>query len=321
MLSASLNALLGLGVAFVVVAGLCPALIRSLTGSCLRQPVRDDGPGTHLAKAGTPTAGGLAMVAALVIVAAIWGRSQPALLLVAGLSVGFGAVGLADDLLKTARQRPLGLKARHKLLAQALIAVAFVWLASRWLHVPNLVALWGWGERHVSFAAHMVVSVLVIVGLANAVNLTDGLDGLAAGSCAIVCAGFTTILLLAGRDPASAIYCAALCGACLAFLLFNAHPAAVFMGDTGALALGAGLAGAASLAGAELLACIAGLLFLVEAGSVVAQVVSFRLTGKRVLRMSPLHHHFELCGLSETQVVRGFWSAAFACCVIAALLW
>lgn len=310
MLSGDLGRLglaFSLGVAFCLAAGAAwvPRLRRWRWG----QEVRADGPARHLAKAGTPTMGGLAIISAVPI-AAYLAWPEGSLFLAAALAalLGFGGVGLADDLLKVVLRRPLGLKARHKLVAQAVLGAWVGWLAAE-LHGPVL-ALPGTGEGVDLGWLYVPFAALVLVAAANASNLTDGLDGLLAGTAVPAALAYSLISLQLGRMELAS-FSAALAGACLGFLGYNRHPALVFMGDTGALAVGGALGAVAVLTGAELLLALVAGAWVVEALSVVIQVASFRLTGRRVFRMSPLHHHFELSGWSERRVVARFWLASW----------
>ncbi|MGH2400389.1 MAG: phospho-N-acetylmuramoyl-pentapeptide-transferase, partial [bacterium] len=225
---------------------------------------------------------------------------------------GYGAVGGLDDLLGIRRQRNLGLRARERLTVQILLAALVAFYVARRpelgtaLTLPH-VGAWDLGWMYVVFA------ILYVVGFANAVNLTDGLDGLAGGTVAIASGAYAAIALRAGQ-PELAVLASALAGACVGFVWFNAHPAAVIMGDVGSNALGAVLAAIAIITKTELILFLVGLVFVLEAASVILQVVYFKSTGgKRLFRMSPLHHHFELSGWSETQTVTRFWLvAAFA---------
>jgi phospho-N-acetylmuramoyl-pentapeptide-transferase len=273
----------------------------------VRQQIRDDAPARHQEKAGTPTMGGLLILGAVIIALLAVGRPVT---LGAGLAVavilGYGLVGAIDDALGVRRGRNLGLRARERLAVQIPLAVVvglYVMLRSDFGSV--LILPWvgpvdlGWG--------YLLFATLYIVGFANAVNITDGLDGLAGGTVAIA-AGAYAAIALHREQPASAVLAAALAGACLAFVWFNAHPAAVIMGDVGSNALGAGLATIAIITKTELTLFIVGLVFVIEAASVLLQVAYFKLTGgRRIFRMSPLHHHFELSGWSETQTVMRFW--------------
>ncbi|HEV2037648.1 MAG TPA: phospho-N-acetylmuramoyl-pentapeptide-transferase, partial [Candidatus Eremiobacteraceae bacterium] len=269
----------------------------------LGQHVYEDAPKSHTLKAGTPTMGGIAFVCAALAGCAIGGFGPSALAL-AALVVAAGAIGLADDMLILRARRALGLRARWKFALIALAAIGYsAWVyrtglagpQQAWFGTTVTLPLWLW----------WALAVLAIVGTANAVNLTDGLDGLAAGASIPVLIG----LLLTARYQnimGPTIVGDAVLGALLAFLWFNRHPARIFMGDTGSLALGALLAGLAIQSGALLLLPLFGMVFVLEALSVIAQVVSFKSTGKRIFKMSPIHHHFELSGWRETAVTSTF---------------
>lgn len=285
--------------------GIAPLLIPMLRRLKLGQQIRDVGPQGHLKKQGTPTMGGIIFLIGVPIAVAIWDPASIRVWALTLLTLGYGLIGFADDYLKVALKRPLGLRAREKLLMQVLLAVAFAWYVNRFLPVTSYLLPFHLGRLTLGWWYGPTV-VLAILGTANAVNITDGLDGLAAGATAV---SFAFFALLAGRlkDPAIQPFALAITGGLIGFLRVNLHPAKVFMGDTGSLALGAGLAGLAVMTGAPLLLPIVGVLFVIETLSVIIQVLSFRLTGKRVFRMSPLHHHFELGGWSEERVVTVFW--------------
>ena len=288
------------------------------------QPIREDGPQSHLAKKGTPTMGGLMILISLMISALLWmdlsNRFVWACIFVTG---GFAAVGFLDDLDKVTKASHRGIPGRVRLLIEFLIAgVAVFLIVSRTgtdLYLPffsGIVLELG--------PLYYVFAMVLIVGFGNAVNLTDGLDGLATFPVIIASLTFLVIVYLTGNVKFAeylgiphvsgagelAVFAAAIIGACLAFLWFNAPPAAVFMGDTGSLALGGALATIAVTAQHELVLVLVGGLFVVEALSVILQVASFKLSGKRILRMAPLHHHFELAGWSETKIVVRFWIVA-----------
>lgn len=279
------------------------------------QRVRDDGPHRHLQKEGTPTMGGVLIIAAAVAAVVVGGALDHAVVtrrawLLLAATVAFGLIGLADDCLKIRKGRSLGLKARQKLVLQCAAAVAFMYALGAdmpshdYPGAPPYPRFPGW--EWIGFWA------LATVLTSNAANLADGLDGLAAGLTIIAAAGLT--LMAPGKDVAAVSL--SLLGACLGFLWFNRHPARVFMGDVGSLALGAAIAGGAAVMHNPI--ALAGL-FLVpylEAGSVVAQVISFKTTGKRIFRMSPVHHHFELLGWSEQRVVWTFWIVAAAAAAV-----
>lgn len=271
-----------------------------------RQEVREEGPKSHRQKSGTPTMGGILLLPAAILATLYFTGMNEKVLWVLFLVVGHGLLGLADDSIKAIMKRNLGLTARQKLLGQFLLAGVFCYASATWLHLPTTL--------HVPFInsyfdignIYYLLIFLVIVGTTNAVNLTDGLDGLAVGTSAIAFAAY--VWLARGMEEMSiAFLAAAFAGACIGFLVYNYHPAKMFMGDTGSLALGGAFAGMAILTKTELLLVIIGGIFVVEALSVILQVLSFKLRGKRVFRMSPIHHHFELGGWSETKVVHVFW--------------
>ncbi|HET9341551.1 MAG TPA: phospho-N-acetylmuramoyl-pentapeptide-transferase [Candidatus Eremiobacteraceae bacterium] len=289
------------GAGFIACAIIVPYLIQWQHGRHLGQQIYEDGPKSHAAKQGTPTLGGLAFIAAAALGLIFTSGANDAKLFV--LAAGAGAIGAADDFIILFRRRALGLKARWKFALLALLAVGYLyWLQSGtaplgygevWFGTIGLVLpSWIW----------WVLSLCAIVGAANAVNLTDGVDGLATGTA-------LAPLLLFGLAALSSVTLAVL-GACVAFLWFNRHPAKIFMGDAGSLLLGALLAGAAIQSGLLLLLPLVGLVYVVEALSVMAQVVSFKLTGKRIFKMSPLHHHFELSGWNERWITAMFVTAS-----------
>ena len=291
------------------------------------QPIREDGPASHLVtKVGTPTMGGLLILLATLGASLLWGNLENAFLWIVMLTTfGFGMVGFADDFLKLRAGSSAGVPGRLKLILEAIIAIIAVLAISR--HLPQDLAT----SYAIPFVKdfllplglplYMIAGMLVLVGASNAVNLTDGLDGLAIVPSMIAAASFGFIAYLVGNAifagylqihyvPGTgelAVFCAALIGAGLGFLWFNAPPAAVFMGDTGSLALGGALGSIAVATKHELVLAIIGGLFVLEAVSVIVQVVSFKLTGKRVFAMAPLHHHFEQKGWAEPTIVIRFW--------------
>jgi len=273
------------------------------------QYVRWDGPAGHFRKAGTPTMGGIIFILPLILVTMAFAGESIQALTAATVALGYGTIGFVDDFIKIVLKRPLGLKARYKLSGQIILALILAGFAVFYLNrgtvlnIPVINVQFDLGLLYFPFV------LLVLVGSTNAVNLTDGLDGLAAGITLFVAMGYIFISLVVGK-PDLAIFSAALAGACLGFLVFNFHPAKIFMGDTGSLALGAAVASLAVLTGTELILPIIGGVYVIETLSVIIQVASFRLTGKRVFLMSPLHHHFELAGWEEEKVVISFWMVA-----------
>ncbi len=303
-----------------------PAMIRRLTAYKIGQSVRGDGPQTHLIKAGTPTMGGALILTAIAITTLLWGDLHNEYVwVVLVTTLGFGAIGWVDDYRKVVHRNPKGLSARAKMFWQSLIALAvavYLWqTATLPAQTELIVPFLKFVSIPLTALAFIVLAYLVIVGTSNAVNLTDGLDGLAILPTVMVSGALAIFAYVAGNAvfakylgipyiPGAgelAVFCGALVGAGLAFLWFNAYPAEVFMGDVGALALGAALGIVAVIVRQELVLFIMGGVFVVEAVSVMIQVGSFKLTGKRVFRMAPLHHHYELKGWKETQVVVRFW--------------
>src|SRR6478609_7793698 len=294
------------------------------------QPIREDGPQTHQAKVGTPTMGGLMILTSLVASMLIW--MNPATPLVwgcLGVTIGFGVIGFLDDFDKVTKRSHKGVSARVRLLLEFIIAGVATWVivgpGNTNVYVPFLFGQYvSLGVFYYAFAA------LVIVGFGNAVNLTDGLDGLATMPVVIAAGAFLLITYLVGRVDYSAylgiphvegagelvIMCAGIMGAGLAFLWFNAPPAAVFMGDTGSLALGGALGAIAVAAHHEIVLAIVGGLFVLEAASVIIQVFWFKRTGRRVFRMAPIHHHFEQKGWKESTVVIRFWIISIVLAVL-----
>jgi len=296
----------GMAFAIVLIAG--PLVIPMLRRLKYGQSIREEGPERHYAKAGTPTMGGVLILVAVVIPSVIFAGNNPEVLLALAVTLGHGLIGFLDDFIKVVRKRSLGLKARQKLLGQIVMALALSYVASIYfgrgtdIWIPVLGVTIDFG------ALYYLLIFIVLVGTTNAVNLTDGLDGLAAGTTTVAALAYAVIAMYFGK-PHLAIFCAALAGACLGFLRYNAHPARVFMGDTGSLALGGALAAVAVMTKTEFLLVIVGGVFVIEALSVIIQVISFKSTGKRIFKMSPIHHHFELSGWSEKKVVTVFWLA------------
>ncbi|MCG0276989.1 MAG: phospho-N-acetylmuramoyl-pentapeptide-transferase [Thermanaeromonas sp.] len=277
------------------------------------QTVRDDGPRRHLSKAGTPTMGGLIFLIGLTLAVLILSERSLLSFTLLGITWGYGLLGWIDDMLKVVMRRPLGLLARQKLAGQLALGLLAGIVAMLYLDRGTEVTLpfssvqWDLGWYYPALAA------VVLVATSNAVNLTDGLDGLAAGTTLLVSLAYF-ILTLALDKVELVIFAGALAGGCLGFLLYNFHPARVFMGDTGSLALGGAVGILSVLTRTELVLPILGGVYVLEALSVILQVVYFRLTGRRLFRMSPLHHHFELVGWSETKVVLFFWVLGLVFC-------
>lgn len=300
-------------IALVVTLAMGFLLIPWLRRLKFGQNIRSDGPSRHLQKAGTPTMGGIIFLAGIFAAILFAAPQQVDALFVLAVILGYGLIGFLDDYIKIALKRSLGLRAREKLLGQIILAVLLACGVVFWLDRGTALVLpfSGWFapggiQFELGWWLFLAFTLVVVVGTANAVNLTDGLDGLAAGVSLLAGAAMMLIALKTGKYGVAAAM-AALCGACLGFLFFNRHPAKVFMGDTGSLALGGGLAAAAVITKSELFFVIIGGIFVAEVLSVVIQVISFQTRGRRIFRMSPLHHHFELGGWRENRVVLTFW--------------
>lgn len=293
-------------IAFLIVVILGPIFIPMLAKFKFGQTVRDDGPQTHLQKNGTPTMGGVIMIIAILITGLTRAKIDKDLLVGLICITGFGFVGFLDDFIKIKMKRSLGLKAYQKVILQfalALFVAYYQYSASpsaTQIMVPFTDYVINLGPLYVP------IMMFIIIGTVNAVNLTDGLDGLASGVTLIVSTFFMILAVTIGNSDV-AILAAATGGACLGFLGFNSYPAKVFMGDTGSMALGGAVVAFAVLTNSVLLIPIVGGIYFAEAISVIIQVTSFRLTGKRVFKMAPIHHHFEQCGWPETRVVFIFW--------------
>jgi len=314
------------GLALWVAVLSTPVLIRWLIKNNIGQQIREDGPQVHIAKAGTPTTGGIGIVAAVIIgylaAHAIPGVhfSRSGVLIMLAI-VGAASVGFADDWIKVRHRRSLGLNKRAKFGAQIGLGLLFSLLAVYWAHASTTLSFTRYDlpGLHMGTALWVVWATAIIAAAANAVNLTDGLDGLAAGSSTFCFACLAIIGYWQYRHFAIyrvpdaldlALAAVALAGACLGFLWWNAAPAKIFMGDTGSLSIGSGLAALCLLMNLDLLLVVIGGLFVIETLSVVIQVISFRVFHQRVFRMAPLHHHFELLGWPETTVIIRFWILA-----------
>ena len=305
--------------AFIVCALIGPVLIPYLHKLKFGQSIRECGPASHMKKSGTPTMGGLMMLAALFL-ALFWGKFTPHVLIALVLTLGHALIGFIDDYIKVVMKRNLGLTAKQKFLLQFILAGAYVYFAethlqntSLWVPLLNVHLDFGW--------AYYALAFILLVGTTNAVNLTDGLDGLVSFVSIPVTLAYAYIAYMQGMLDVSG-FALGLTGACLGFLLFNRHPAKVFMGDTGSLALGGGVAALALLTHTELLLVIIGGIYVAEATSVIIQVGYFRLTGgKRFFRMAPLHHHFELGGWDEVKVVRVFTLISLLLSAVGLWLW
>jgi phospho-N-acetylmuramoyl-pentapeptide-transferase len=304
----------GMSFAIAVILGpLCIPLLRRLK---IGQSIREEGPKAHQRKSGTPTMGGILILIALIVSVIQFGTGSATTWVLLLVTLGYGLIGFIDDFIKVVLMRNLGLRAKQKMLGQILVAVALYFaLYVRGDLDTHLSIPFGNMDWNLSWL-YLPFLVFWVIGFSNAVNLTDGLDGLAGGTSAIAYGTYALIAFhLSHYDIA--LFCAAMVGAVLGFLVFNAHPAKVFMGDTGSLALGGGLAAVAILTKTEILLLLIGGIFVIETLSVMIQVFSFQTFGKRVFKMSPLHHHFELVGWSEWRVVLSFWAAELVMCLLA----
>jgi len=317
-----LAALTALAISFMV----GPAMIRKLAAYKIGQAVRDDGPATHLTKRGTPTMGGALILVAVLVTTLLWADLRNRYVwLVLATTFGFGVIGWIDDWRKVVQRNPKGLPARAKLFWQSLIAVAAISYLAYSARLPQqtelIVPFFKTVAIPLGTFGFVILGYFVVVGTSNAVNLTDGLDGLAILPTVMIASALAVFAYVSGNAVFAkylgfplisgagelAVMCGAMAGAGLGFLWFNAYPAEVFMGDVGALALGAALGMVSIVVRQEIVLLIMGGVFVVETLSVILQVASFRLTGKRVFRMAPLHHHYELKGWKENQVVVRFW--------------
>lgn len=315
------STLIILAVSFLLTVVIAPFGIPLLRRLKFGQSIREEGPQSHMKKAGTPTMGGLIFLVAILVTTVVLGMIydyftvQTTILLL--VFIGFGVIGFLDDGLKVIFKRNLGLTSIQKLIGQIVIAIVAYFLLQMGDTFDTSLTLFGLtvdiGIFYVAFL------IFWLVGFSNAVNLTDGLDGLVSGTASFAFAAFGVIALL--QDQADvALFAFAVTGALLGFLVFNANPAKVFMGDTGSLALGGALAMLSVLTKTEFLLLLIGLVFVIETLSVILQVGSFKLRGKRIFKMSPIHHHFELSGWSEWKVVIVFWSVGFVMAVIGVLV-
>jgi phospho-N-acetylmuramoyl-pentapeptide-transferase len=318
--------------ALFLVLFLGPWVIERLRRLQIGQYIREEGPQAHKAKAGTPTMGGVLILVGVLVPTLLWADlTNLKIWIVVFATVAFGAIGFADDYLKVVKKRNLGLTARKKLLGQfavgLLVGLAVYLLARVEPQEYSTRVVFPFFKQVVPDLGvlYVVFAILLLTLSSNAVNLTDGLDGLAIGTTLVAAAAFTGLAYLSGHArfadyldllyrPGTGeltVFCGAMVGASMGFLWWNCYPAQVFMGDVGSLALGGALGTVAILIKQELLLFVVGGLFMIEAFSVMLQVASFRLTGKRVFRMSPLHHHFELVGWKEPQIIIRFWIVAF----------
>jgi phospho-N-acetylmuramoyl-pentapeptide-transferase len=298
--------------ALLICVFLSPRFIEFLRVREFGQHIREDGPAAHHTKAGTPTMGGIIIFLAVSVAFLILTNFEWRSVGVFGAAIACALLGFADDYTKLVKRRSLGLRARTKLIVTVAISVGLWYIATQLAHLPSTLALY-FVDYHIDLGPfYPVLIYLVVAGTTSAVNLTDGLDGLAAGCAAIVLLAYIGITFFAGdRDMAMLAGC--LVGACIGFLWFNAFPATIFMGDTGSLGLGGAIAGLAVMTRTEVLLILLGGIFVIEALSVLIQVISFQTMRRRVFLMAPIHHHFELKAWSETKIILRFWIVASIC--------
>ncbi|MDR7870085.1 MAG: phospho-N-acetylmuramoyl-pentapeptide-transferase [Tissierellaceae bacterium] len=303
-------------ISFLITLILGPIVIPLLKRLRVGQSIREEGPKSHYSKSGTPTMGGLIIMIALIITVFSSGIVTKDTYVLIFATLGFGLIGFIDDYIKVIMRRNLGLRAYQKLIGQIILAVILAVYQSNTSELGTEIIVpfvdnyyLDLGKLYIPFV------VFVVVGTVNSVNLTDGLDGLASGVTLIVMSFFSLIALKWGFGSIS-LYATALAGACLGFLMHNAYPAKVFMGDTGSMALGGAVASIAILLNLPLMLPLVGGIYFAETLSVIIQVLSFKLTGKRVFLMSPLHHHFEYKGWKETKIVAVFWFTTVILCLI-----
>ena len=303
---------------FLIAVLLSPIFIPFLRRLKYGQSIREEGPKSHQKKSGTPTMGGVLILLSVIIttIVMIGKYSELGLdtYLLLFVLIGYGLLGFADDFIKIALKRNLGLTSRQKLVGQIFIAVIFYFV----LNINDYSTVIQIPFSSYSFDLGWFYAIFIVfwlVGFSNATNLTDGLDGLLSGTAAVAFGAFA-ILAWSQSQYDIAVFSVAVVGAVLGFLVFNAHPAKVFMGDTGSLALGGALAAIAILTKMEIILLLIGAVFVIETLSVILQVISFKTTGKRIFKMSPIHHHFELTGWSEWRVVVTFWTVGILCAVL-----
>ena len=313
----SKEVILSIVISFVISVILCPIVIPFLQRLKFGQYVRKEGPKRHIKKTGTPTMGGLIILAAIVITCVAFLGMDNGIVPILFVILGFGLIGFLDDYIKVVMKRNLGLKSYQKMLLQIVVAAVFSYYLVHYTDIGTCVYIpFGHGAMLELGDAFIPFTMIVIIGTVNGANFTDGLDGLAAGVTVII-AVFFTVMAMSFGGGMELISCAVV-GSLLGFLLFNVYPAKVFMGDTGSLALGGFVSAIAIMLKMPLFILIAGFVYFVEVLSVIIQVVYFKLSGgKRIFKMAPIHHHFELCGWSETRIVAMFSVVTAIMCLVA----
>lgn len=294
---------------FLIAIVTAPAFIPFLRRLKFGQSIREEGPKSHQKKSGTPTMGGIIIILSLVIASLVmaykFGSASTELYLLIFVTLGYGLLGFLDDFIKVVMKRNLGLTSKQKFFGQMIIAIIF-YFGLKSAGIENTLAIPGTDfELHLGWF-YPIFIIFIMVGASNGVNLTDGLDGLLAGTASLAFGAYA-VIASNNLQVDVAIFTIAVVGALLGFLVFNAHPAKVFMGDTGSLALGGAIAAVAIITKTEILLVVIGGVFVIETLSVILQVISFKTTGKRIFKMSPLHHHYELVGWSEWRIVVTFW--------------
>lgn len=311
------TSILSVIVAFAISAALGPVIIPFLRKLKVGQTVRDDGPQTHLKKTGTPTMGGILILISVVLTSLMHVREYPKAVPILFLTIGFGLIGFLDDYIKVVLRRSMGLRAWQKMAGQIAVTGVFAYYIQNYTDVSLAMRIPFMPGQYIDFGVFNVpVLFFIILGTVNGTNFTDGLDGLA-GSVTLIVAVFFTVVAIGTASGVEPVTCAVV-GALMGFLLFNVYPASVFMGDTGSLALGGFVAASAYMLQMPLFLAVVGLIYLVEVASVILQVTYFKISGgKRIFRMAPLHHHFELCGWSETRIVAVFSIITAIMCLVA----
>ena len=306
-------------ISFAISALLGPVIIPFLRRLKVGQTVRDEGPKEHLKKNGTPTMGGILIMIAVVITSLLYVRDFPKIIPILFLTLGFGLIGFVDDYIKVVLRRSMGLRAWQKMLGQFVVTGIFTYYVINYTDVSLAMKIPFWADHYLDFGIFNIpVLFFIVIGTVNGTNFTDGLDGLAS-SVTVIVATFFTVVAIGVGSGIEPITCAVV-GALLGFLLFNVYPASVFMGDTGSLALGGFVAATAYMMQMPLFIAIVGFIYLMEVLSVILQVGYFKMTGgKRIFRMAPIHHHFELGGWSETRVVAVFSIVTALLCLVAYL--
>lgn len=306
-------------IAFAISVILGPFVIPFLRRLKVGQTVRDEGPKTHLKKSGTPTMGGIMILLSVVVTSIIYVKDYPKIIPILFLTLGFGLIGFLDDYIKVVLKRSMGLRAWQKLMLQFIVTGVFAFYMINYTDIPLAMKIPFWQGHYIDFGfLNIPVMFIVILATVNGTNFTDGLDGLAS-SVTVIAATFFSVVAIGTNSGIEPVTCAVV-GALLGFLLFNVYPASVFMGDTGSLALGGFVAATAYMMQMPIFILIVGFIYAIELLSVVIQVTYFKLTGgKRIFKMAPIHHHFELCGWSETRIVAVF-SIVTAILSLAALM-